>query len=62
MLDLRTLNITAAQRMTLQTQVAEGFQVVEVSDVVRISKHGDNRLVKPDGAILRAQHQVRRHR
>ena len=62
MIDLRTLNITAAQRAALQPMVADGFQVLEVSDVVRVSRHGDNRVVRRDGSQLRGQHQVRKAR
>lgn len=62
MIDLRILNITAAQRVALQPLVKDGFDVVEVSDVVRISKHGDNRVVRADGSQLRGQHQVLRRR
>lgn len=47
----------AAQRKTVAELVARGFTVVEDhSDVVRLSKGADKRLVRQDGTQKRANH------
>lgn len=62
-MNLDTLKITQAQRLTVKTLTVQGYAVVEVSsDVVRMSKNGDNRLIRADGSQLRGQHQVRPRR
>ncbi len=49
--------MTPKQRFTVETLQACGFRIVEKSsDIVRLSKGADNRLVRADGAQKRANH------
>jgi hypothetical protein len=51
--------MTPIQKQTVNTLKSEGFQVVETNrDIVRLTKGADARLVRQDGVIKRAQHQV----
>ncbi|UHC82268.1 hypothetical protein LS633_00370 [Pseudomonas sp. NIBR-H-19] len=49
--------MTPLQRSTVQTLQAEGFQIVEnCTDIVRLTKGADKRLVRADGSQMRANH------
>ena len=49
--------MTAAQRLTLAQLKAQGFAlVVEGGDIVRVTRHGDNRVIMTDGSQKRAHH------
>lgn len=49
--------MTPVQRTTVEQLQACGFQIVEkASDIVRLSKGADKRLVRADGTQKRANH------
>lgn len=49
--------MTTAQQNTVSQLQAIGFRIVEqCSDIVRLSKGADKRLVRADGTQKRAQH------
>jgi hypothetical protein len=49
--------MTPIQRDTVNQLVADGFQVVlAASDIVRLTKGADKRLVRADGSVKRANH------
>lgn len=49
--------MTPVQRFTVETLQACGFRIVEkCSDIIRLSKGADNRLVRADGSQRRANH------
>lgn len=49
--------MTPTQRIAVEKLQAIGFKVVEhASDIVRLSKGADKRLVKADGTQKRANH------
>jgi hypothetical protein len=50
--------ISAPQRATLEQRKAQGFTVIEVTDAIRVTRHGDSRIILPDGSEKRAHHQV----
>lgn len=51
------LAMTTAQRNTVSQLQAIGFRIVEKSsDIVRLSKGADKRLVRADGTQKRANH------
>lgn len=53
--------MTPAQQKIVDSLVAEDFKVVEVSsDVVRLSKGADHRLVRANGEQKRANHYIGR--
>lgn len=49
--------MTPAQRVTLALLEREQFtQVVEGGDIVRVTRHGDCRVILPDGTQKRGHH------
>lgn len=49
--------MTTAQRIAVQQLQSIGFGIVEQnSDIVRLSKGADKRLVRADGTVKRANH------
>lgn len=49
--------MTPAQQKTVDALVVQGFKVVETcTDIVRLSKGADNRLVRANGEQKRANH------
>lgn len=49
--------MTPAQRVTWQQLERDRFTLVlEAGDIVRVTRHGDNRVILPDGRQKRAHH------
>lgn len=49
--------MTPAQRLTLTLLEREGFkQVLEIRDIVRVTRHGECRVILPDGTQKRGHH------
>lgn len=49
--------MTPLQRATYDARVKEGFKlVVESGDIVRVTRHGDNRVIYKDGSQKRGHH------
>ncbi len=55
--------MTPIQKQNVESLTSEGFQIVEVNrDIVRLTRGPDARLVRQDGVVMRAQHEVRKVR
>lgn len=49
--------MTPVQRMTLQQLEQQGFRKVdETTEIVRVTRNGDNRVIMRDGSQKRGQH------
>ncbi len=51
--------MTLAQRETWQLLGRVGFSLVlEAGEIVRVTRHGDNRVILPDGSQKRGHHET----
>ncbi|MBP5971036.1 hypothetical protein [Pseudomonas iridis] len=52
--------MTAAQRLTLSRLQGQGFVLVlEAREIVRVTRHGDHRVILANGTQKRGHHAVR---